>query len=289
MHLLYITFGNNIRNHVQAYFSILSFLNHNKKAQTINVITDKPEIYKAIEKRINIIIANEDLLKNWRGTHDFFWRIKIKGIEHICKLYPNEPVLYLDSDTFFYSDPGYLFELVNEGHAAMHEDEGVLYKFKGKTLSKMARQLKSLELCGLRDLHLYHMWNAGVVLIPNSKNSEDIALALNLCDAMCANKVTDQFVEQFSLAVAMQHVYGLQEAKPVIAHYWSGKEEWNEAIKDFFIENSMKGTSLGDQFDAKLSFDFSKLPVLKISSNSNRRVKKVIDKLLPDKKTAYLK
>lgn len=288
MHLLYITFGANLRNHIQAYFSICSFLAHKTKPSSINVITDKPAAYKSIEKHLNIFEADKKLLQEWQGPHNFFWRIKIKGIEKICKQYSNEPVLYLDADTFLYEDTDYLEEILKNRKASMFINEGPLNALKSKTMKQMARGVKKLTIAGIQQLDKHNMWNAGVVMTPNSKNGEEIKLALELCDTMCEHKVRDQFAEQFSLSIALNNTYGLAPAHKCIAHYWSNKEEWNTLITNFFVENYMMGLSFEEELRRFTQIDFSKHAVTKTVKNTNRRLKKTVDKLFSDKNQEYI-
>src|SRR4051794_18816673 len=102
MNLLYLTFGDNISNHIQAHFSIWTFLTQRNNINTISVITDYPTFYNSLKDYISIIQIDEETLIQWKGKYDFFWRIKIKAIEMLCNQYNNEPVVYLDSDTFLH-------------------------------------------------------------------------------------------------------------------------------------------------------------------------------------------
>ncbi len=274
MHLLYLTFGDNIRNHTQAYFSIYSFLAKGIQPASINVITDKPWYYKSIEKQVNIIEASAALLQEWMGPDKFFWRVKIKAIEKLCAMYAGEPVLYLDSDTFFYGNNHAYDQLRASKQAIMFENEGFLKQLPSKTMRTMSAQLKHLSIAGFSNLPDWSMWNAGVVFIPNSKNKQEIELALELCDEMCTSKVKDQFVEQFALSVALQHSYGLMPAGDIIAHYWSNKEEWNEVIRTFFVECQMMQLEFEEQLERYRSINIHSYPVVKIVANTNRRLKK---------------
>lgn len=289
MHLVYITYGPNERNHLQAYFSITSFLARNAPLSSINVITDQPLFYKKIEKHLNIISVSQQILTEWKGEHGFAWRIKIKGLEEICLRYPNAPVMYLDTDTFLYGDFTHALDIVRSGHAAMQEHEGKLAAIGTRTASRMKADLSNVSFNGLPPLDSFDMWNAGAVLTPNTKQTEDIRLALALCDTMLNKKVIPQFVEQFSLAVALQHYYGLKPLGPFIAHYWSNKNEWNEMIIQFFISCHLQCLSDVEIMEKIRTIDFSSIPERRIKKNTNIRLKKIIDKYFVDKEIRYLK
>ncbi len=288
MHLLYITFGDNNKNHTQAYFSVYSFLAKDIKFSSINIITDKPLYYKSIENRINIIEVDSKKLEEWKGDYGFFWRIKIKAIELICQTYPGEPVLYLDSDTFLFGASSKIDELALTKKAMMFENEGPLQSLRSKTMRTMTRHLKGMVIAGIANFEKLEMWNAGVVFTPNTLQQEEVRLALTICDEMCRHKVKDQFVEQFALSVALHSSYTLQPASGFIAHYWSNKEEWNELIRTFFIESKMMNLSFGEELVCFRKLNLEQYPVVKISKNTNFRLKRMIDKLFGDKKVAYI-
>jgi hypothetical protein len=289
MNLLYLTFGDNIRNHTQAYFSIYSFLAKGIQPASLNIITDKPWYYKSIEKRVNIIEVNAALLQEWMGPYQFFWRVKIKAIEKLCHMYAGEPVLYLDSDTFFYGTGRDYENLSRSEQAMMFDNEGPLKELPSKTMKTMSAQLKNLPLSGLSNLSEWNMWNAGVVFTPNRKDAKEMELALALCDGMCGNKVKDQFAEQFALSVALQHLYGLRSADNSIAHYWSNKDQWNEVIRTFFIECQMLGLDFEEQLKKYREINVHNYPVVRISRSTNRKLKQKVDQIFNDKKIEYLK
>ncbi|GAB3415365.1 hypothetical protein [Niabella aquatica] len=288
MHLLYLTFGNNNRNHIQAYFSILSFFAKNIPLSSINIITDKPSYYKSIENRVHIIAVDDNRLEEWKGPHRFFWRVKIKAIETLCTMYKGAPVLYLDSDTFAYADAPAFTALAQSSRAAMFENEGPLKKLRSKTMKAMAAGLKGVQIAGMSHFPDREMWNAGVVFTPNYMDNRETDLAITLCDEMCRLKVKDPFIEQFALSVALHSLYGLQPADAMLAHYWSAKQEWDEVIKNFFIENKMCGLSFEEEVQKFRNIDISKYPVVTIARNTNRRLKQVVDSFWGYKKVQYL-
>ena len=289
MNLLYITFGVNTAVHMQAAFSIYSFLARFEKYNSVNIITDNKLHYQHLEDRVNIIEMTEEELKEWKGEYQFFWRIKIKAIEKICNVYPGEPVLYLDTDTFLW---GNILSIQNDlatGKAFMHENEGALSGKKSKTEKKMWQQIDGKTFGNIQMQFTECMWNAGVVFTPNQKEGKDCELALNICDEMCRAGVTKRLIEQFSLSVALNHFYGLSEANTVIAHYWSAKEPWNKAIADFFLEAYFAKWSYDAIIHKLQHFDTSMLPVYQRTRNTNLRLNNMINKIFSPKGVQYLK
>jgi hypothetical protein len=288
MHLLYITFGPNEKNHIQAYFSILSFLSSGVRPTTINVITDTPAFYSLIEKDVNVIHVTPQELQEWRGPHDFLWRIKIKGVEHLCKIYPGEAILYLDTDTFLYGDFTKVLEIASRNVAALHENEGTLRSIRTKTTQRFRSGLQRINQEDFPDLDSYDMWNAGCVLTPNTAGGTDLKLVLSLCDTMLDHKVDPVFAEQYSFGVALKKIYGIEKLSGSIGHYWSNKEEWNSVICNFFIQTQLQCLNETQILERFRAIPFDKIPVKRIKRNRNIRFKKLIDRIFKDKMTQYL-
>ena len=143
MNILFIVFGNNINYHFQAIFSIYTFLAKKNEAVTINVLTDKPAMYNAVKEQINILQIEHEILNEWKGEFDFFWRIKIKAIQHLCQMFEGQHILYLDSDTFLFGDISFLIDQLNNGCSFMHMNEGKSASFKTKTEKLMWKQINN--------------------------------------------------------------------------------------------------------------------------------------------------
>ena len=288
MNLLYITFGNHQLVHLQAAYSIYSFLNGGHGIASINVITDSPAHYAHFGRSIHLMHASEEDLAEWKGAYDFFWRIKIEGIKKICALYAGSPVVYLDTDTFFYKTPQYLYENLAANHALMHENEGSLAQKKSKTEKRMWRQVKGKTFGGLAMQPGFCMWNAGVVATPNTLDNQENILALAICDEMCRQGVTRRLIEQFALSVAYQHTYGLVPASHSIAHYWSAKDVWNHHITEFMTEAFL--CNYPQQKIAALlsAYDKSAIPVSQKTGSTNRRIRDLAEIISPVKNKVFL-
>ncbi len=130
MNIFYIVFGHRCENHVQAYFSLCSFLSQTDQLDRIYMMTDAPEFYQKLNAVIHILPIMQEQLSDWQGERQFFWRIKIKAIEFIFALHPNEQVVYWDNDTFLFSDIKQLRE--DLGNPLMHVQEGDLCRLKSK-------------------------------------------------------------------------------------------------------------------------------------------------------------
>jgi hypothetical protein len=284
MNILYLVFGENQQNHAQAYFSVCSFLGQMDVHDRVYVMTDAPDFYQRLNEKIEIITISRTQLDDWQGTHQFFWRAKIKAIEHICTLHPEECVLYLDTDTFLYSDIKALkTDLQNP---AMHLNEGTLSQLKSKTEKLMWQQVGDKVFGGILIQPYHAMWNAGVVGIPADKGPKICQLALDICDEMLVANVTRRLIEQFALGVSLSENGDMKPAESYIGHYWSNKEEWSVAIQRFIINSLLKNNSLEADIEDIKRFDFSKIAIQKRIPNTQIRLKKLVEKWFPsvDKK-----
>jgi hypothetical protein len=288
MNLLYISFGNNAAIHLQTAFSIYSFLTQNDSINSINIVTDDAAFYQHLNSQVNIIQVTQNDLTEWKGPHQFFWRIKLKAIEKICQLYPNDPVLYIDCDTYLYGHLDGLKNKLLNGIALLHENEGELSGKKNKTQKRMWQQVKGKLFCNIAMQASDCMWNSGVIGIPNTKNGRDCELILAICDEMCSKNITRYFIEQYSLSLALEKTYGLAEAKSAIVHYWSTKDIWDKQITNFFMRAYFADWSYEKILEEMRSFDTTNLPFFQRVKNTNIRLKALIDKTFPNKELKYL-
>ena len=288
MNLLFLTFGDNIKNHYQANFAILSFLKGKAGISNIYVFTDHPQYYAHYQEHVQAVAVTEAQLQEWKGPYDFFWRVKIKAIEEVMLKHTDTPLVYLDADTFLYGDITMLKDPLARGEALMHVQEGPLSQLKSKTEQKMWSQVKGLRV-GETEIGAGHaMWNAGVVAIPAAQNTAAVALALHLCDTMCQRNVTRRLIEQFSLSVALAETYPMQPANAFIGHYWGNKEQWSEEISRFFLESHLKAYSVAQDIERIRHFDFKRFAMIRRIKKTRQRLTKAIDTLFPPKETLFL-
>ena len=289
MHILYFTFGNRFQNHLQAAFSAISFLRQSGEISSINIVTDAAPFYKYLTDRVNIINVSPETIKEWRGPHDFFWRVKIKSIQQIAGMYQGSPVMYLDTDTFLYKDITLLKKSLLNGKAYMHEDEGMLSGLTDKTSKRTWQAIRNKHFGGMLMQPTDHMWNAGVVAFPNTKNGKDIELALRICDEMCAAGVPNRLVEQYALSLSLHQMYTLEDAAPWIAHYWSNKQEWDTFILEWLGEQQFKQKSFQEILDSFPEPELGSIPVSIRRRYTAEKLHRTVNRLFPAQNIKYIK
>jgi hypothetical protein len=289
MNIGYIAFGDHGDTHLQANFSILSIFAAADCAVTINVITNRPVYYSQLSTLIKIIEIDEQTLADWRGPHDYIYRIKIKAIEKINQLYPQQPVLLLDADTFMYRKISELNARMNCKTAFMHKREGKLSQMRWKAQKLMWKAMRNKTYAGVTILKKHAMWNAGVVLLPGPKNDITIALALQLCDEMLHSGAPVWLVEQFASSVAVSENFNLAEASEWICHYWGHKPAWNEYLRHFFATCHVEKLSILDQIERFKEFDVTSIPVSVRRNKGYQKIMEFAEKLFPLRHVQYLK
>ena len=286
MNILYIIFGEKMVYHVQAYLSILTFKKQLKADDHIFVITTHPEFYNNCG--VKTITVTNETIKEWKGEKDFFWRVKIKAIEYMALHYPNDHLMYLDTDTILYGSLNTLKTRLNEGCGMMHLNEGHPSKMKTKTL-KMWKTIEGHTYGGITLGKQHDMCNAGVVAIPKEKLAEVSSLALTLCDGMLADDAERIVIEQYSLSIALYEKTNLKVAEDLIGHYWGNKPEWEAMAYELIANSYMKGQTMDETVKSLDVAQLCKTPVYIYHSNTAMRLRKIVSKLFKDKDYQYLK
>ncbi|OOF36584.1 hypothetical protein [Rodentibacter heidelbergensis] len=287
MNLLLLTFGQKLENHYQAVFCILTFLKDPQIKQII-IVTDYSAFYGFLGDKVKIISIDEKTLVDWKGKQDFFWRIKIKAMELVIHQYPDDHLLYVDSDTFLASNLQSIVQKLDENIGLMHTFE---YKLSGKNRSKTVRRmLSSLNDKVFFDIRINQqseMWNAGVIAVPKAHAKAMINLSLGLCDAICETACPRRLVEQFSFSLALNHFTPLHPCEEVIGHYWGNKAEWNQFIGQFFVDVLLKQKTLEQCVEELKEFNWQRLPLERKLPSANSKIKRLIDWLFPNKAMKY--
>jgi hypothetical protein len=287
MNILYIIFGTDIIYHVQAYLSIRSFQKQLGDNDKIIVITTAPQYYRKCESAEVIGIDNAQI-KEWKGSHDFFWRTKIKAIEYISKRYPNDPLLYLDTDTFLYGSLDNMKSDLSSGKGLMYLNEGHPSTMMTKSL-RMWKQVSNKNYGGITITKKHDMWNAGVVGIPQNSIESVIQTALNVCDDMLDADTEKIVIEQYSLSIALSEKTQLTEAQNYIGHYWGNKEGWTKIASDFMLKAYMSDYTLEEELTHLDEIPFCKEPIYIHHSSTAKKLIKHINTIFPDKECKCVK
>ena len=287
MNIVYLVFGNNMDHYQQVYFSIYTALAYKNAGDRIIVVAENPLLFKSLENLIEIIPINRDLIKEWEGKHEFFWRVKIKALQLIAQKYPSDSILYLDGDTFFYKKMDALRNGLKDGQNYMHTEEGKLSSLSSKTERLMWRQMKGKAYHNTIIDENSAMWNAGLIGI-SDKHFECLELTLEINDAMCADDVTRRLIEQFAFSLGLNKYSALQPADHIVGHYWGNKKQWNKIIDHFLKECFMKNYSIDQIIEHVREMDLTQYAINVKESNTQKKLKMFIDRFFKNKKSVYI-
>lgn len=287
MNIVYLVFGDKMDNYQQVYFSIYTALARKSNDDRIIVVAEDESLFNSFGDNIEVLPINKNVIQDWEGKHQFFWRVKIKALQLVAERYPNAPILYLDGDTFFYQNFDALREALKSGQNFMHLEEGKLSQLSSKTEKLMWKQMKDKTYHQSKIDENTSMWNAGLIGI-SAKHFDCLPYTLEVNDAMCADGVTRRLIEQFAFSIGLNEYSPLKPADNVVGHYWGNKKQWNQVI-DLFLKNAfMKNYSLNQILDEVKDMDLTKYPIRVRESNTQRKLKNFIDGFYKDKKEIFV-
>jgi hypothetical protein len=287
MNIVYLVFGNNRDHYRQAYFSICTALAWKNDHDKIIILTEDPSLFNFFGNIAEIIPIDKNIIKEWEGKYQFFWRVKIKALQHIAEKYPLDSILYLDGDTFFYKDMQPIRDGLQNGQNYMHIEEGKLAELSSKTEKLMWKQMQGKTYGNIEIDKKVAMWNAGLVGVSN-KHLDCLQTTLEINDAMCGGGVTRRLIEQFAFSLGLNQCSKLQPADHIVGHYWGNKPEWNRMINNFLEECFMKNYPMIEIIEQVKQMDLSQYAIWVKESSTRRKLNKIIDKLFKNTKAVYL-
>lgn len=284
MKIVIHAFGTINNFYSQSTFLILNLLQHREETDSINVVTDHPEYYKKLEQYINIMTVDESTINLWKGEAGFVFRVKLKAIEQILKENNNDqPVLYLDTDTFIYRGYKELKKILSSGKGIMHINEGKLSECPTMSGLRMWKRIKNQTFGGVLITENDSMWNAGVIGLPGNKAREIIDNSIKMVDDMCSRIPVNFLIEQFCVSVALQRMVDVEAASGCIGHYWGNRDNWNNLISSFITESYMKNYSIEDDIRRMSHFNFGQIPIAVIPKNTEIKLHNLVTKYFKPK------
>jgi hypothetical protein len=227
----------------------------------IVIYTDDPDFFKIRLADLNIeyFILTVDSLDELKAGTEFIHRIKVGVIGLTLQHFPNEELVFIDSDTFFIADPKEILDELAPGTSFMHKRE---YNFTdGLALFSSFNQEHyprlfidyisgrefvidgSPEIFSTSD----YSWNSGVIGLPKDfgRYMPDVFM---LTDAFYAN--SQWFIsEQLAFSLILQRRTRIKPAENFVYHYWGKRQK---ILMDGLIEKLFLQYSPADLMDGKL-------------------------------------
>ena len=228
----------------EVLFAVLSYYQHHKaNVNKLVIYTDNVAYFKeTLPREITYVPVTSEQIKQWRGTIDFVHRIKIEILSDAFSRFPEQNILYLDSDIHFKENISFLQTKIENNIPIMSLKEGNIFKSKLRHFRKLASYLSSHQhIIALTPpikvpLELY-MYNAGIIGL--SSNDKDIVDKALLITDFLYPYVHTHVTEQFAFSVLLFKKGTIYEAEQHIHHYWYFKE-FREIINTFLQVNQGK-------------------------------------------------
>ncbi len=257
--------------HQRTIFSVLSLIaNYDYDINDkILLYTDDSYYLKQFLKNILIVEyvdIDEKSIISMMGEYDLIHRVKIGIIEKTFNQYPQNIILYADSDTFFTANMSNSLQEISVKNSIMHK-----YEFSFKDINQQQEIDITKEYCNLFNENKFKIdnelvsivpnfssWNAGIIGL-HHENKNWLNAVYQLTDQTYA-KVRHHACEQFSFSYVLQTKGTLTDFEKYNRHYWHSTEK---KIADKLLSE-------------KLNNDFAKLSL----KDKKEQVKKYCNHLL---------
>jgi hypothetical protein len=220
--LVYLSYGGQPSQVAETTYGVLSARRAARPGSGIGILlyTDSPSSYEGLPVELRPITAQE--MADWAGPHGYAHRRKTAVlVDALAAL--AEPVVFVDSDTWFRRPAARLFDRVGPGRTVLHLREGAFdqgrppdralaAELDGRSYPQLGGGTTTLR----RDVP---MWNSGVVGIHPS-DGDLVREALHLTDQLYAEHPELPTVEQLALGCLLESRTTVSPASDVVYHYW---------------------------------------------------------------------
>jgi hypothetical protein len=228
-HLLYLAIGD-ADLAAQASYAAYSALAHQGHLDlSIHICTDRGEAFAALRDKVEIREVSAATIREWRGPGNYPYRMKIAALREMARQFPDQKVLFADSDTFFVADIAPAFERIRPSLSVMHRREyavashptGQLRRFR-KHMAKRSFRGGSIDVDA-------DMWNSGAIGV-HPRNLYLLDTVLAFIDAL-APRYKKQLLEQFAVSYYLQKNTVVEACDDVLFHYWAQKPDYQRRIE----------------------------------------------------------
>jgi hypothetical protein len=254
--LILLAYGSE-KEYQMATVVVLSFYawhNNYRDDSRFIIYTDKPEYFSAhltglpVEYRHVTPQDWEDMLHGYT----FKFHRKMAIIEQTFAAYPNENVVFLDSDVFFYNDPSSMLDDISDNISYMHVRELTLDKqmtfIPNKEKKRYIAQIENTDIIVGTGKYRYdknsYIWNAGVIGMSPAMAPfvSDVRRITEDIYQLSAVHISEQLAHTFVLGALTK----LKPADHLIVHYWKKKDIIITAFASIF-EPQFLNTSMQER------------------------------------------
>lgn len=257
--ILLFSYGNHVeyRRAIYTALSFLAWTAGTKQDSRLVIYTDNPEFFKKYlaDFSVHYVLLTPERLEEMLGGTNYIHRRKICVLQDVYAAFPDDDIFYLDSDTFFTTDPSALLNQVQPETSIMQMREYALERgpqiYRDLMTFRFANAAEYPEsfLRFIADHEIVvagktlkfnkeqYVWNAGVIGIHHT-------LLPLLDDILAFNDqifpATKWFIsEQLAFGLILQSFSQMKPAGTVINHYFQCKD-----VADVFINRALSGNYL---------------------------------------------
>jgi hypothetical protein len=255
--LVFLSYGSS-SEYLRAIYCVLSFSAWAEmKMDNFRLIiyTDQPDFFKTYLSGFTIeyFQLSPGMLHEMLAGTGFIHRRKVAVIDMTFRNFPDEDLIFIDSDTFFVNEPKPFLQPIREGVSLMHKKEYTLTEGlelfssfgQGHYPEAFIKYISGRQFLIGNQPMVFHTndysWNSGVVGLPKSFGSymKDV---FELTDAFYAH--SKWFVsEQMAFSLILQRTTTIVSTAPYITHYWGAHQK---IIADQFINKLITTSAITD-------------------------------------------
>ncbi|SEB09113.1 hypothetical protein SAMN05443550_11077 [Pedobacter hartonius] len=207
------------------------------KTVRIIIYTDNPEFFETYlgDFDIEFFPLSPALLEDMLAGTNFIHRRKVAVIDMTFRNFPEEGLVFIDSDTFFMKDPKPILDGLDEGVSLLHKreyslEEGIaLFRLFGQDQypADFIKYITDREFY-IQDQPMVfskhdYSWNSGVVGL-NPQFADYMTDVFTLTDVFYAN--SEWFIsEQMAFSLILQRTTHIRPAENFIFHYWGARQK----------------------------------------------------------------
>ncbi|WP_207432132.1 hypothetical protein [Sabulibacter ruber] len=237
--------------------SFFSWCGKENEEVRVIIYTDNPDYFKPYFADLNVTYVYVSMGEIQESTNKtgLIYRFKISVVDKTFQSYPKDDILYIDTDTFFISNPKSLLKGLVPGQSFMHVQEysfeEMIDVYKWMNTSALDAQefprsfVKLIESkpfsIGGKDVQLHrgqYIWNAGVIGV-SSQMRQFIPDVFALSDEFYL-KTQWRISEQLAFTVVLNEASKLLESAEYINHYWHYKDRVDPRLNELFTADFKK-------------------------------------------------
>ncbi|MHC1724765.1 MAG: hypothetical protein AB9866_01880 [Syntrophobacteraceae bacterium] len=221
----------------EAILSISSLQQFGPIPGKILVFTDLPAEFESLP--VQTALLEKQQIKNWRGPYGYTHRVKIELVREVLKRFGN-PVIFIDSDTFWITGPAGICSLIQDGLCVFHEREPDISEthFPEYLAAVQKKDLLIKEGLPAADLEKVWSFNSGVIGLPGGFDPDILDRVARFCDFVCRDAPRKmEWVEQFAYSYIFQCLgIRMETCTDDVLHYWRDSFNFSRQIRNYSTE-----------------------------------------------------